>query len=318
MKLGVLMDPLHKLKPYKDSTVAMIESAQKLGWSCFYFTPDDLFCLEGHAYAHVSSLAIRDLQAHAWAEASPLGVKSLRYFDIILMRKDPPFDMEYIYATYALDIAERQGVIVANKPQSLRDANEKFYTLNFPQCCPLTLVSRNIKQLKEFWQKHRNVIFKPLEGMGGRDVFHVGEDGHNLSVILEILTHGQTVSIMAQWYIPEIHTHGDKRILLIDGKPVPYALARIPAPGELRGNLAAGAQGKVVELSERDYWICEQLAPTLQSHGLYFVGIDVIGDYLTEINVTSPTCIREIAAATGLDIAGDYMRCLAALVNKKA
>jgi glutathione synthase len=313
MKLAILMDPLQGLKPYKDSTVAMIKSAQDMGWSCAWFTQQDLFCREGHAYANFSSIVVRDENKSDWAQTKSLGEQPLTAFDIILMRKDPPFDMEYIYATYALELAERDGVLIANKPQSLRDANEKFFTLNFPQCCPLTLVSRDIPRLRAFWQEHRNVIFKPLEGMGGNAVFHVDDDAHNLSVILEVLTHGQQVSIMAQRYIPEISTKGDKRILLINGEPVPCALARIPAPGELRGNLAAGARGEVVEITERDRWICTQIAPTLKAKGLYFVGIDVIGDYLTEINVTSPTCIREISAVTGLDIAGDYLRCLAAI-----
>lgn len=315
MKLAILMDPLDKLTPYKDSTVAMIKSANKLGWSCAYFTQDDLFCKQGHAYAHVSKIVVRDETLPDWADVTQLCETPLTAFDIILMRKDPPFDMEYIYATYALELAEKEGVLVANKPQSLRDANEKFFTLNFPQCCPTTLVSREISRLREFWKKHGNVIFKPLEGMGGRSVFHVAEDGHNLSVILEVLTHGQRVSVMAQQYIPEISTLGDKRILLINGEPVPYALARIPLPGELRGNLAAGAQGKVVAITDRDRWLCAEIAPTLKAKGLYFVGIDVIGDYLTEINVTSPTCIREIAAETRLDIAGNFLKCLATLAN---
>ncbi|GGI79081.1 glutathione synthase [Legionella impletisoli] len=311
MKLAVLMDPIEKIKAYKDSTVAMIKSAQEQGWTCEFFTQSDLVCRDGRAFADVSSIVIKDLHQPNWANTKRMGEKALSEFDIILMRKDPPFDMEYIFATYALELAEKEGVLIANKPQSLRDANEKFYTLNFAQCCPETLVSRNMAPLKAFWETHRNVIFKPLEGMGGRAVFHVGEDGHNLGVILEMLTHGETVSTMAQKYIPEIKTHGDKRILLIDGEPVPFALARMPAKGELRGNLAVGATGKVVEITERDRWICENLSPTLKEKGLYFVGIDVIGDYLTEINITSPTCIQEIANETGLDIAGDLMRCLA-------
>ncbi len=310
MKLAVLMDPLHYIKAYKDTTVAMISRAKSLGWSCVYFTPADLFCSDGRAFARVYDINIGDEHSSDWAITQDLGEKPLSDFDIILMRKDPPFDMEYIYSTYALDLAEREGVLIANKPQSLRDANEKFFTLNFPQCCPVTLVSRDIKRLKAFWIKHQNVIFKPLEGMGGNSVFHVDHQGINLSVILEVLTKGQTVNIMAQCYIPEIVTRGDKRILLIHGEPVPYALARIPAPGELRGNLAAGARGEVVAITARDRWICEQIAPTLKAKGLYFVGIDVIGDYLTEINVTSPTCLREIAAETGLDIAGDFLRTL--------
>lgn len=310
MKLAVLMDPIHRLKPYKDSTVAMISSAQSLGWSCVYFTLEDLFCSEGRAFARVHDINIGDVHSTDWVKTRDLGEQALSHFDIILMRKDPPFDMEYIYATYALDLAERDGVLVANKPQSLRDANEKFFTLNFPQCCPATLVSRDINRLKSFWKKHQNVIFKPLEGMGGSAVFHVDDQGRNLSVILEVLTQSQTVTIMAQSYIPEISTAGDKRILVINGEPVPYALARIPAKGELRGNLAAGAKGEVVAITDRDRWICEQLAPTFKAKGLYFVGIDVIGNYLTEINVTSPTCVQEISAETGLDIAGDYLRSL--------
>lgn len=313
MKLGIMMDPLHTIKPDKDSTVAMIKSAQTMGWSCAYFTQADLFCQDGRAFAFLSTITILDEASVQWAQTTALGAQPLSSLDIILMRKDPPFDMEYIYATYALELAEKEGVLVANKPQGLRDANEKFFTLNFPQCCPVTLVSRDILRLREFWQLHQQVIFKPLEGMGGQGVFHVTEKAHNLSVILEVLTQGQTVSIMAQQYIPEISSLGDKRILLINGEPVAYALARIPAPGETRGNLAAGAQGKVVEITPRDRWLCVQIKPTLQMKGLYFVGVDVIGDYLTEINVTSPTCIREIAAATGLDIAGDYLRSLAVL-----
>ena len=310
MRLAVLMDPLEHVKPYKDTTVAMIQSAHALGWSCVYFTAKDLFCLEGKAFAHVHEIEITDIQSSNWVRTKDLGECALTDFDIILMRKDPPFDLEYIYATYALEIAEKAGVLVANKPQSLRDANEKFFALNFSQCCPLTLVTKDILRLKEFWKKHKNVIFKPLEGMGGSSIFHVNEEGRNLSVILEVLTQDQAVNIMAQRYIPEIVTKGDKRVLLINGEPVPYALARIPQKGELRGNLAAGARGEVVAITERDRWICEQIAPTLKAKGLYFVGIDIIGDYLTEINVTSPTCAREIMTETELDITGEFLRCL--------
>jgi glutathione synthase len=310
MKLGILMDPLHKLKPYKDSTVAMIKSAQSLGWSCEYFTPQDVYCEDGQAYAQRSSIVIQDETKHDWAQVKALGTVPLAEFDIILMRKDPPFDMQYIYSTYALDLAVQAGVLVANNPQSLRDANEKFFTLHFPQCCPSTLVSSEIAHLHKFWELHRNVIFKPLDGNGGESIFHVKEDGHNLAVILETLTQKQTITVMAQVFIPEIATQGDKRILLIDGEPVAYGLARIPAPGEVRGNLAAGGSGHVVPITERDRWICAEIAPALKAKGLYFVGIDVIGNYLTEINVTSATCIREISAETGLDIAGDFMRTL--------
>ncbi|MFT4060404.1 MAG: glutathione synthase [Legionella sp.] len=310
MKLAVLSDPLDYLKPYKDTTIAMIKRAQEMGWYCVYFTQNDLFYSRKHLSARMHELKIGDEHSVTWAETKDLGDRLLADFDIILMRKDPPFNTEYIYTTYLLECAEREGVLVANKPQSLRDANEKFFTLNFPQCCPTTLVSRDIKRLRAFWEHHQNVIFKPAEGMGGSSVFHVDEQGRNLSVILEVLTQHETQTIIAQHYIPEIVTAGDKRILVINGEPVPYALARIPTKGELRGNLAAGAHGKVVAISERDRWICEQIGPTLKAKGLYFVGIDVIGDYLTEINVTSPTCLREITAETGIDIAGDFLRSL--------
>jgi glutathione synthase len=313
MKLAVLMDPIEHLKPYKDTTVAMIQSAYTLGWSCVYFTPLDLYCLEGRPYARMRELQIGDVHSSNWATTKEIGEGPLSDFDIILMRKDPPFDLEYIYATYALELAEQEDVLVANNPQSVRDANEKFFAQRFPQCCPLTLISKDLSRLRSFWETHRNVIFKPLEGMGGTSVFHVDEQGRNLSVILEVLTKNQTVTIMAQCYVPEIVSKGDKRVLVINGEPVPYALARIPQKGELRGNLAAGAKGIVVPINERDRWICQQIAPTLKQKGLYFVGIDVIGDYLTEINVTSPTCAREIMDETGLDITGDFLRSLAEL-----
>lgn len=315
MKLGILMDSPHVLSAYKDSTVAMIESAEKMRWDCAYFTPTDMYCREGRPYARTTAIKVRDRMKTDWADLKALGEQPLSDFDIVLMRKDPPFDLEYIYATYALELAEREGVLVANKPQSLRDANEKFFTLNFAQCCPITLVSREIERLRAFWEEHRQVIFKPLDSMGGGSIFYVDEASQNLSVILEILTNNERTTIMAQCYIPEIRTAGDKRILLIQGEPVPYALARIPALGELRGNLAAGATGQVVPITTRDRWICGEIAPTLRAKGLYFVGIDVIGDYLTEINVTSPTCIREITQETQLDIAGDYLRSLAAILK---
>lgn len=314
MKLAVIIDPIEALKPYKDTSIAMLKSAQQMGWECVIAMQKDLFCRDGQAFARVSTIQLNsDLAACNWAQVTPLGEQALGGYDIILMRKDPPFDMEYIYTTYALELAEKAGVLVANKPQSLRDANEKYMTLNFPQCCPPTLVSRDIARLRDFWQAHRRVIFKPLAGMGGKSVFYVDEQGTNLNVILDTLTKSQHMSIMAQVYIPEIKTLGDKRIILLQGEPVPYALARIPAKGDMRGNLAAGARGEVVPITERDRFICAQLAPMLRDKGLYFVGIDVIGDYLTEINVTSPTCAVEISQASGMDIAGDYLRGLAAL-----
>lgn len=314
MKLAIFMDPISKIKPKKDSTVAMIKSAQKMGWFCACFTASDLFSRDGHCYANMVSVQVEESErVNAWAKTSPLGDIALNEFDIILVRKDPPFDMEYIFATYALDLAERDGVLIANRPQSLRDSNEKFLTLHYPQCCPPTLVSRDIERLRLFWEEYHEVIFKPLDAMGGHGVFHVAADGRNLSVTLEMLTKTNSISIMAQQYIPEIRTAGDKRILLINGDPVPFGLARIPKPGEARGNLVAGAKGVVTPINDRDRWICREISPMLKEKGLYFVGIDVIGDYLTEINVTSPTCIREIEAETGLDIAGDYLRFLSQL-----
>lgn len=315
MKLALMMDPLRHLTAYKDTSVGMIKRAKSLGWSVVYFTAADVYCSEGKAYARVHDITVGDEHHEDWAVSKDLGDVSLSELDIILMRKDPPFDLEYIYATYALELAERDGVLVVNKPQSLRDANEKFFTLNFPQCCPPTLVTKDMARLKDFWKQHENVIFKPLEGMGGVRSFMWMHKAGNLSVILEVLTKRQSISVMAQRYIPEIVTAGDKRILIIHGDPVPFALARIPAAGELRGNLAAGARGEVVPITAHDRWICEQLQPTLLAKGLHFVGIDVIGDYLTEINVTSPTCMREIEDETGLDIAGEYLHGLAKLRN---
>ena len=316
MKLAVLMDPIEHLKLAKDTTLAMIKSAELLGWDCVYFTQNDLLCRDGQVSATVSALKFNEKQPETTPKTTGLGETALAEFDIILMRKDPPFDLEYIYSTYALELAEKAGVLVANKPQSLRDANEKFFTQHFPACCPPTLVSKNRQCLRDFWEEHRNVIFKPLAGMGGRSVFHVDDTGKNLSVILEVLTENDRISIMAQRYIPEISQSGDKRIILINGEPVAYALARIPKKGELRGNLAAGARGEVVEITARDRWLCEQIAPTLKAKGLYFVGIDVIGDYLTEVNVTSPTCAREISQPTGIDITGDYLRFLAGVLKE--
>ena len=316
IKMAVLMDPVAHLKPTKDTTLAMIQRAQELGWNCVCLTLNDLVCLEGRAFAHVYALQFNPKKPDALPVLSSLGECPLADFDIILMRKDPPFNLEYIYATYALELAEREGVLVANNPQSLRDANEKFFTLQFPQCCPPTLVSRNNRLLREFWEQHRQVIFKPLAGMGGSSVFYVDEGGQNLSVILELLTDKEQITIMAQRYIPEIHTTGDKRILVLHGEPVPFGLARIPAQGETRGNLAAGGHGQVVPITARDRWLCEQIAPTLKAKGLSFVGIDVIGDYLTEINVTSPTCVREIMHETQLDITGDYLQRLALSIQQ--
>lgn len=313
MKIGFMIDPLHTLKPYKESTVALMKSAQYLGHDCFYFTQSDMYCTNGEAFANISSIKILDEKSKDWANTKFIGAEALTFFDIILMRKDPPFSLEYIYATYALELAEQQGVLVANRPQSLRDANEKFFILHFPQCTNITIASNNVNTLKEFWELHRKVVFKPLDNMGGKLIFLVDESGSNLNVILNTLTNDGKTTIMAQVYIPEITTHGDKRILLINGEPCEYALKRMPASGDFRGNLAAGGTGEAVTLTDRDRWICNELKPHLQAKGIYFAGIDVIGNYLTEINVTSPTCIMEINAQTGLEIAEDYIQFLVSL-----
>lgn len=309
VKLGVVMDPIGSINPKKDSTLAMLIAAQKRGWQLYYMEQADLFLRDGKAQAHVRKMEVRD-DLNDWHTLQNLKQMPLEALDVVLMRKDPPFDMQFIHTTYLLELAEAAGVLVVNKPQSLRDANEKLYTAWFPQCCPPTLVSSDMGQLRSFMEEHGDIIIKPLEGMGGMSIFRLKEGDPNISVALETLTNQGQQYIMAQRFIPEITT-GDKRILMVNGKPMPYALARIPAKGETRGNLAAGGHGEGVPLSDRDRWIAEQVGPTLVKKGLIFVGLDVIGDYLTEINVTSPTCIRELDAQFDLDIGGELMDCIA-------
>ncbi|MCV6639166.1 glutathione synthase [Candidatus Albibeggiatoa sp. nov. NOAA] len=305
IKLGVVMDSIAQIKVQKDSSFAMLLAAQARGWQLYYMELSDLFLHDGQASAKMQQVEVTD-DPDNWYQLSNETVQPLHELDVILMRKDPPFNLEYIVATYLLEQAEKHGTLIVNKPQSLRDANEKLYTAWFPQCCPPNLVTNQAQHIRDFLNQHQDIILKPLDGMGGASIFRVKQDDVNISVIIETLTnHGQRF-IMAQRFIPEI-TQGDKRILLIEGKPVPYALARIPAKGETRGNLAAGGRGEGIALSERDYWICEQVGDTLREKGLIFVGLDVIGDYLTEINVTSPTCIRELDRQFNLDIAGQLM-----------
>ena len=309
LKLGVVMDPIETINPKKDSTLAMLLAAQARGWSLTYMTQGDLYVEGGEVFAHQRPIAVRNDDS-TWFRLGDAADAPLTALDVILMRKDPPFNMEYIYTTYLLEMAERAGVAVYNRPGSIRDCNEKLFALSFPECCPPHIVSTDNAVLRAFFQTHEDVIYKPLDGMGGASIFHVTPDGRNLAVILDTLTADGTTPIMAQRYIPEIKA-GDTRILLIDGEPVPYGLARVPAAGETRGNLAAGGTGVGRELTDRDRWICAQVGPTLKGKGLAFVGIDVIGDYLTEINVTCPTCIRELDKAFGLDIAGDFMEHIA-------
>ncbi len=295
ISLGVVMDPIADIKFYKDTTLALLLAAQERGWDLHYMEQRDLYLLQGEARANTRNLFVAD-NGDSWFELGLHEDKKLGDLDVIIMRKDPPFDNEYIYSTYILEAAQNQGALVVNDPRSLRDCNEKIFATQFPQCCPPVLVSRDMPRLREFHRSHGDVIFKPLDGMGGSRIFRCRHDDPNVGVILETLTEFGAQTIMAQRYIPAI-SEGDKRILVVDGEPVPYCLARIPAKGETRGNLAAGGTGVAQPLTEQDYWIVGQVAPTLKAKGLMFVGLDVIGNYLTEINVTSPTCAREIDKA---------------------
>jgi glutathione synthase len=305
MKIGIVMDPIGSIKIKKDSSFALLLAAQARGWTLHYMEQNDLYLRDGTAYGRLRGLRVTD-DPNGWFEFLDDGHAPLAELDAILMRKDPPFDMEYIVSTYLLERAEQAGTLIVNAPQGLRDANEKMYTAWFADCCAPTLVSRDAAQLRAFLAEQQEIVMKPLEGMGGASIFRVRDGDLNTNVIIETLTaHGHKFA-MAQRFIPEISA-GDKRILMIDGEPVPYALARIPAAGEARGNLAAGGTGVGVPLSERDRWICAQVGPALRAKGLLFVGVDVIGDYLTEINVTSPTCIRELEKLYGLDIAGQVL-----------
>ncbi len=316
IRLGVVMDPIASIAYKKDTTLALLWAAQERGWQLFYMEQGDLYLDEGVPHARRRALKVYCDPQH-WFDLGESELTGLDDLDVILMRKDPPFDNEFIYSTYILEAAERLGVLVVNEPQSLRDCNEKMFATQFPQCCPPLLVSRDAHLLKAFHQRHGDVVFKPLDGMGGSSIFRVRFDDPNLNVILETLTQHGRLTIMAQKYLPQI-VDGDKRILMIDGEPVPYCLARVPMAGESRGNLAAGGTGRPQPLSERDRWIAAQVGPSLKARGLLFVGLDVIGDYLTEINVTSPTCAREIDAAYDTDIGGRLMDCIAARLNANA
>ena len=298
--LAVLMDDISSIKPIKDSSFAMMLEAQKRGWEIFTFDTPDMFYKDGIVFANARKTLVRDSEQD-WYECEDIKALPLNNIDIVFMRKDPPFDMDYIYATYLLEQAENSGTLVVNKPSSLRDANEKLFALNFPECIPETLVSSNIKKLSEFISKIKTAVVKPLDGMGGTDIFKLTKGDKNIEEVLLKITNQGSRFIMAQEFLPEIK-NGDKRILLINGKPVDYALARIPAAGSFKGNLAAGAKGVGQPLSARDRHLCSQIAPILIEKELMFVGLDVIGDYITEINVTSPTCIRELDSQFDLNI----------------
>ncbi|MEO1889310.1 MAG: glutathione synthase [Cycloclasticus sp.] len=315
MRLGVVMDPIGSINIKKDTTFAMLLEAQSRGWELFYMEQQDLYLFNGTAKATYRPLTVQR-DENNWFELDDTIDDLMSEMDAILMRVDPPFNMNFIYTTYVLEQAEAQGVLVVNKPQSLRDANEKLFTAWFPECCSPTLVTSQTQRIKDFLIEHEDVIVKPLDGMGGASIFRLKKADHNLGVVLETMTnHGKELT-MVQRYLPEIK-QGDKRILIINGKPVPYGLARIPAKGETRGNLAAGGTGEGRELTDREYWLCEQIGPTLIEKGLMFVGLDVIGHYVTEINVTSPTCVQELDNLYGLNISGLLMDCIEEQLAKR-
>jgi len=305
IKLGIVMDPISSINIKKDTSFAMLLDAQSRGYELHYMEMNSLYLRGGEGRATTKKLSVKQ-DYDGWYEFGTEQDIALQDLDVILMRKDPPFDTEFIYATYILERAEENGTLIVNKPQSLRDCNEKLFTAWFPELTPDTLVTRNSAQLKAFHKEHTDVILKPLDGMGGASIFRLKPEDANVSVVIETLTEHGTRFCMAQNYLPAIKD-GDKRVLVVDGEPVPYCLARIPAQGETRGNLAAGGRGEARPLSESDWAIARTVAPILKQKGLIFVGLDIIGDRLTEINVTSPTCAREIEAAFPISVTGMLM-----------
>lgn len=302
MKLAFILDPLDELKTYKDSSFAMMEEAARRGHELFVLHQEHLLCRDGIVRATASPIRLTG-DKYGWYELADAVEQPLSAYDAVLMRKDPPFDMEYVYSTYLLELAEKQGARVVNRARSLRDNNEKFSITRFPQFTVATLVTRLETEIRAFLEQHGDIVLKPLDGMGGASIFRLHRADHNIGVVIETLTHYGRRTIMAQRYIEEIKK-GDKRVLVIDGEPAPYALARIPKPGETRGNLAAGGRGVAQPLSARDREIGETVGRELVKEGLLLVGLDVIGDYLTEINVTSPTGMREIMDQSGCNVAG--------------
>ncbi len=303
VRLVVVMDPIEAIKPAKDSTLAILLAAQARGWELYYAEQRHLYLRDGIAMGHLARLRVfEDLRA--WFTREEVSVAKLGEFDVILMRKDPPFDTEFIYTTYILDRARDQGALVCNRPQGLRDMNEKVYTAWFPECCAPTLISRDMHDMGEFLREHGKVVCKPLHSMGGRSIFVLDQADKNRNVVLETLTDYGTRYAIVQRYLPEIVTAGDCRVILVDGEPVPFVLRRMPGADDHRGNLAAGASAESRPLNERDRWLCSVIGPKLHEAGMIFVGLDVIGDYVTEINVTSPTGIRELNKKHGLDIGG--------------
>jgi glutathione synthase len=303
MRVVVVMDPIEAINPAKDSTLAILLAAKARGCELFYAQLKDLWLRDGIAYGRLTQLDVFADPA-AWFEHGPLQTAKLGDFDVILMRKDPPFDTEYIYSTYILERAELQGALVCNRPQGLRDMNEKVYTAWFPECCAPTLITRSMHDMSEFLREHGKAVCKPLDGMGGKSIFVLEQGDKNRNVVFETLTGYGTRYAIVQRYLPQIVTAGDCRIILVDGEPVPFALQRMPSPTDNRGNLAAGATAESRPLNDRDRWLCAQIGPALRAAGMLFVGLDVIGDYVTEINVTSPTGIRELDKKHDVDIGG--------------
>jgi glutathione synthase len=301
VRVIVVMDPIEAINPAKDSTLAILLAAQARGWQLFYAEQKHLWLRDGTAFGRIAPLQVFE-DPGTWFARGEAKIEALGEFDVILMRKDPPFDTEYIYTTYILERAEIQGALVLNRPQGLRDMNEKVYTAWFPECCAPTLITRNMQDMSEFLREHGKAVCKPLDGMGGKSIFVLEHGDKNRNVVFETLTDYGSRYAIVQRYLSEIVTAGDCRIILVDGDPVPFALKRVPAPEDNRGNLAAGATAESRPLNDRDRWLCSQIGPTLKAQGMLFVGLDVIGDYVTEINVTSPTGIRELNKKNGVDI----------------
>lgn len=306
LRIVVVMDPIASIKPAKDTTLAMMLAAQQRGFTLWYAEQRDLWLRDGVAFGRLAPVRVKD-DPKAWFELGEPVTTRLGEFDAILMRKDPPFDMEYIYTTYILERAQEQGALVVNRPQGLRDMNEKVFTAWFPQCCAPTLITRDMADMHAFLREHLRIVCKPLYGMGGRSIFVIDRGDKNANVVFETMTEYGTRYAIVQKYIPDIVATGDSRILVIDGEPAPYALARIPSESDNRGNLAAGARGEGRELTERDRWLVSEIGPTLRERGMLFVGLDVIGGYVTEINVTSPTGVRELDKQFKTQIAGLLM-----------
>ena len=313
MKLGIVMDPIETINFKKDSTLAMMLEAQSKGHEIFYITPVSLFIDSGIAFACSSTVEVRDNPTD-WFSLEDEMIIRLTDLNAILMRQDPPFNSDYIYNTYVLEMAAREGVNVFNNPRSLRDCNEKVYATEFPQCCTKHIVTSRKDLLTNFVREFKDTVVKPLDGMGGASIFRLKSSDPNLNVILETITHHFTEKVMIQEYIPEI-SEGDKRILIVNGEPMGAAIARIPAEGELRGNLAAGASAVAKSLSEKDLWICKEVGPSLIKKGLLLVGLDIIGDYLTEINVTSPTCFKEYKELADIDVAKAFIESVEAFTK---